>query len=223
MDVCRLLDAEVRRSNALDDWWGEPELARVASVDEVIARVRRLDAESDRVLGALLRVAGRDRRAVEVVVVALLPLLLSRYGGRAVRDRVDDLVGELALVVAEATEEGVRGSGRRVANVLVDRTWTAVRRPSRRLMQPVPADPTDLGYFLVDRAPDPAEVAVQRVELEALVRSVAQAGPAQAKTVRAWNTAVALADVEGRSEVERYRLRYARKVLRRAFGPDLVA
>lgn len=221
--MCRLLDAKVRRSAALNDWACEPELACVRSVDEVIDRVRHLDAESDQVLGALLRVGGRDRRAVEVVVVALLPLVLSRCGRSVVRSRVDEVVGELALVVAQATEGGVTASGRRVANVLVDRAWAEVRRPSRRLAQPVPADPTNLGHVLVDREPDPADVAVQRVELEALMRSLAQAGPAQAKTIRAWNTAVALADLERRSEAERYRLKYARKVLRRAFGPDLVA
>jgi hypothetical protein len=49
------------------------------------------------------------------------------------------------------------------------------------------------------------------------------AAPWQATTVRAWNTAVALAGVEQRSYAERIRMKYARKVLRRALPAELVA
>jgi hypothetical protein len=218
-----LLEDETRRSSGLPDWAHEPELGSLSSIDEVIDQVRQLDANSDALLAALLRLAGDDRRAVAVVIVALLPLALGRCGRSAVGGRADDLVAELALVVAEASECGLDGSTRRVANVLLDRAWAELRRPARRITEPTPADPTDLARFVVDAQPDPADLALARVQLDGLLHTLATAGPAQAKTIRAWNTAVALAERDERSEAERYQLKYARKVIRRTLRSHLVA
>jgi hypothetical protein len=215
VDVCCRLDAEVRQSRALADWAHEPELGKLSSIDELIDRVRQLDADSDVLLASLLRLVRDDRRAVAVVVVALMPLALGRCGRSAVNGRADDLVAELALVVAEASKCGLHGSTRRVANVLLDRAWAELRRPARRITEPTAADPSDLARLVVDAQPDPADLALARVQLDGLLHTLATAGPAQAKTIRAWNTAVALADRDERSEAERYQLKYARKVLRR--------
>jgi hypothetical protein len=129
----------------------------------------------------------------------------------------------MAIVIADAAVSGLPPSRRRLANVLLDRAWAQVRLPARRVREPVVADPVEFGWRLVDPGPDPADVAVGRVALEGLVRSMATAAPWQATTVRAWNTAVALAGLEQRSYAERNRMKYARKVLRRAFPAELVA
>jgi hypothetical protein len=223
MDVCSSLEAEVRRSRTLADWDDEPVLGGLSSIDEVIDHVRRLDAHSDEVLAALLRLVRGDRRAVAVVVVALLPLALGRCGRSAVGGRADDLVAELALAIVEASERSLDGSTRRIANVLLDRAWAELRRPARRTTEATPADPADLSRILVDAQPDPADVALARVQLDGLLHRLATAGRAHSKTIRAWNTAVALADRDERSEAERYQLKYARTVLRRTLRSHLVA
>ena len=110
-----------------------------------------------------------------------------------------------------------------MANVLLDRAWGRVRRPARRIREPSVADPIELSWRLVDPAPDPADLAVGRVALDGLVRSMTSAAASHASTVRAWNTAVSLAEVDERSASDRIRLKYARKVLRRSLPADLVA
>jgi hypothetical protein len=223
VDVCCSLEAEVRQSRALADWAHEPEVGRFSSIDEVIDRIRQLDVHSDELLAVLLRLVRGDRRAVAVMIVGLLPLALGRCGRSAVGGRADDLVAELALAIVDASERGLEGSTRRIANVLLDRAWAELRRPARRITEPTPADPTDLARIVVDAGPDPADFALARVQLDGVLRMLATAGRAQSKTIRAWNTAVALAERDERSEAERYQLKYARKVLRRSLRSHLVA
>jgi hypothetical protein len=221
VDVCPLLEADVYRSNVLARWSQDRFLSRYRRVDDLIGDIRSLGSVSDAAVRALVGVAAADDRAVATLVVALLPLSLSRCAGS--RDRVDELIGELAIVIAEAAVEDLPPTRRRLANVLLDRAWAQVRLPARRVREPVVADPVEFGWRLVDPGPDPAEVAVGRVALEGLARSMARADAWQATTVRAWNTAVALAGVEQRSNAERIRMKYARKVLRRALPAELVA
>jgi hypothetical protein len=76
---------------------------------------------------------------------------------------------------------------------------------------------------VVDAGPDPADLALARVQLDGLLHTLTTAGRAHSKTLRAWNTAVALAERDERSEAERYQLKYARKVLRRSLRSHLVA
>jgi hypothetical protein len=192
-----------------------------ASVDDLIHEIRALGDGSDLALRALLQSAHRDAHAVEVVIVALVPLALSRC--RHSRDRVDELIGELAIVIAEAAREGLPPSRRRVANLLLDRAWGQVRKPARRVREPVMMDAVDLGWRLVDRSPDPADVAVDRVMLDDVVRALQARASSCASVVRAWNVAVSLAEVEERSSSDRIRLKYARQVLRRSLAADLVA
>jgi hypothetical protein len=221
VDVCPLLEADVYRSDVLARWSQQPVLSRYRSVCDLIDGIRGLGAESDATVRSLVDLSAADDRAVETLIVALLPLALGRCGGS--RDRVDELIGELAIVIAEAAVSGLLPSRRRLANVLLDRAWAQVRLPARRVREPVITDPVDFEWRLEDPRPDPADVAVGRVALDGLVRSMASAEAWQATTVRAWNTAVALAGLEQRTYAERIRLKYARKVLRRVVPPELVA
>jgi len=221
VDVCRLLEADVYRSNVLARWSQDRVLSRYRRLDDLIGDIRSLGDASDVAVHALVAAAAADDRAVATLVVALLPLSLSRCAGS--RDRVDELIGELAIVIGEAAISGLPPSRRRRANVLLDRAWAQVRLPARRVRHPVVADPVEFDWRLVDPGPDPADLAVGRVALEGLMRSMACADAWQATTVRAWNTAVALAGVDQRSYAQRIRMKYARKVLRRALPAELVA
>jgi hypothetical protein len=184
-------------------------------------QIRELDDASDLILSGLVRAARHDQLAVEVVIVGLLPLALSRCGRAS--ERVDELIGELAIVVAEAARDGLPPSGRRIANVLLDRAWGRVRRPARRVHEIVSTDAVELGWRLIDRDPDPADLAVNRVVLEELRQSLGAHRSSHRATIRAWNVAVSLADAEVKSTSDRCRLKYARQVLRRSLDAHLFA
>jgi len=181
---------------------------------DVVRDVRRLDARSDGVLAALVRRSPTDEWVASLVVVALLPLALARC--RKGRAQVDELIGELAIAIGEAAIEGLEPSQRRVANCLLDRAWGRVRRPARRAHHPAVCDPRDLEWMIVDDRHDPADVAVQRADFDRTARWLAAADGAHRSTVRAWNTAVSLAETDERSPQDRARLKYARRVLRRS-------
>jgi hypothetical protein len=221
VDVCRALEVDLRRSAAFQRSFDAAVLDQAVSIEGLIEQIRELDDTSDRALRALLQAGRDDEYAVEMVVVALMPLLLSRCVGSS--DRVDEMIGELAIVIGEAGRHGLPPSDRRVANVLLDRAWGRVRRAAQRVHEAVATDPLDLGWSVVDRALDPAEVAVGRVALEELLRSLESRRRSHRATVRAWNLAVGLADLEERSRSDRVRLKYARRVLRRSFVADQVA
>jgi hypothetical protein len=223
MNVCRLLEADLDRERAgrlPPSWTQDPTLGLCHSVDDVLRDVRRLDARSDQLLAALIDRGLSDKRAVSVVIVALLPLVLARCTGG--RTQVDELIGELAIVIAEAAAGELAPSGRRVANRLVDRAWGRVRLPARRVCRPLPIDPIEMD-LRAGRGLDPADVAALRVDLERSVRWLSVAGPAYGATVRAWNTAVDLVDADSRTPSELSRLKHARRVLRRSRVADLVA
>lgn len=197
-------------------------LDAVGSVDEVVAVVRRLDEQSDVVLRGLLAVRHRQQAAGELILAALVPFVLARCVGRP--DRVDDFVAELAIVIGEEREAGVlRSTTRRVANQLLDRAWGRVRLPARRVQQPIAVDPVRLHRRLLAVEPDPADVAVERVDLSAASDLLAGCRRSDAAVDRAWRTAVKLIDVDGRTERERQQLNYARRILRQSIGPQKVA
>jgi hypothetical protein len=222
---CRNLDHTVRilRKQALpDDWVCNPQLDGMASIDELVAAIRRLDERSDVVLRALLAVDSHRQIASELILAALVPFVLTRCVGR--RDRVDDFLAELAIVIGEERETGVlRSTTRRVGNQLLDRAWGRVRLPERRAHRPVAVDPVRLHRRLLAVEPDPADVAIDRVELAAAGQLAASCRLSDAAVNRAWKTAVRLIDVDGRTERERQQLNYARKILRQAIVPRKVA
>jgi hypothetical protein len=103
VDVCNRLEGTLGRQHGRripSGWVEDATLGLYPGVDDVVHDVRRLDGQSDEVLRALVTRAQGDEQAASVVVVALLPLALARCrGGRA---QVDELIGELAIVIREA-------------------------------------------------------------------------------------------------------------------------
>jgi len=212
----------LRRRALPDEWRDDRRLAAVASVDDVVAAIRMLDEKSDLVLRALLDVRERQHTAGELILAALVPFVLARCVGRP--DRVDEFVAELAIVIGEEREVGVlRSTTRRVANQLLDRAWGRVRLPARRVHQPIAVDPVRLHRRLLAVEPDPADLAIERLDLAAANDLLARCRRSDASVDRAWRTAVHLIDVDGRTERERQQLNYARRILRQSIGPQKVA
>lgn len=219
LDVC--LQA-LRRRALPGEWRVDRRLDAVESVDEVVAAIRRLDKQSDIVLRALLEVRDRQQTAGELILAALVPFVLARCVGRP--DRVDEFAAELAIVIGEEREAGVlRSTTRRVANQLLDRAWGRVRLPARRVHRPIAVDPVRLHRRLLAIEPDPADVAIEHVDLAAANELLAGCRGSDAAVDRAWRTAVHLIDVDGRTERERQQLNYARRILRQSIGPQKVA
>lgn len=162
-----------------------------------------------------------DPRAVAVIVTALLPLVLARC--RRDRDRVDDYVAELALVIATVDVGALRRSRRRAGGVLLDRAWDEVRRPVRRPAPIVPVDPADLGRRQRDMGSSVEDDAVARVTMAEVQAAVGRAAVERPWVVPAWNTAVELAERAHRDPVEARRWKYVREVLRRHVLPDVAA
>jgi hypothetical protein len=218
--VCDSLEVDLRWRCGIGRRLDVRHLGVGTSVDELINVIRALGQASDDALRAVLQTVDRDRYAVEIVIVALAPLVLSRC--RHSPDRADELIGELAIVTAEAARDGLPPSGRRVANVLLDRAWGRVRKPARRVRKPVVIDAVDLGWRLVDREPDPADIADDRIMLDGMAARLRARSSSCTSVVRAWNLALRLADVEEPSASDRIRLKYARQVLRRSLAAELV-
>jgi hypothetical protein len=80
------------------------------------------------VLAALVRHARSDAQTASTAIVALLPLAKARCARG--RGQVDELLGDLAIVIGEASCGCV--TSHRVANRLVDRAWARVRRREQR-------------------------------------------------------------------------------------------
>jgi hypothetical protein len=225
MDVCSLLELQVghsRRKSIPDGWGDSSELAFAGSVGALIGVIRRLDDRSDRVLLALLEGGARgDPLCTAVIVAALLPLVLARCRGH--RDRVDEFVGELALVIATVDTDALRRSRRRVGGVLLDRAWDEVRRPFRR---PSPVVPMAPDLLLATHEPEGRSAEDEALghlafpEADAAVRRV---GVERPWVVAAWTAALELADVADRDAVETRRWKYVRSVLQQHVAPELVA
>jgi hypothetical protein len=208
------------RTSAVPKAWADgPDFSSCSTLDDVIVGVRRLDHRSDELLSALVRRARCDPQAASTAMIALLPLAMARCArGRA---QVDELVGELAIVIGEAS--GGCLAEDRVANRLVDRAWARLRRSEQRSRRSLACDPTELTWSLVDRGPDPADAAATRIDLERAVRWLSSADPTYRAATRAWDTAVSLSSGDERSSSARRRLKYARRLLRRSPVADLVA
>lgn len=222
---CGALDVRLhalRRGVLPHGWCDDNRLGGATSVDEVVAAIRRFDDVSDLFVRALLEVEEQQQRASEVILAALVPLVLSRCAGRP--DRVDEFLAELAIVIGEERQTNVlRSTTRRLANQLLDRAWGRVRLPARRVQQPMAVDPVRLHRRLLAVEPDPADLAVERVDLSAANDLVARCRRSDAAVDRAWRTAVHLIDVDGRTERERQQLNYARRILRQSIGSQKVA
>lgn len=164
--------------------------------------------------------AGPGDAAASVVVLAgLLRLRAGRCAGAP--ERVDALAGELAVVLAEAWRGELRmDSSRRLANVMADRAWGRVRAAERkgRWLHTEPIETRRAEKAAV--VPGPEDQVATAVTVRALHDRLHEP-EVPAPVARAWDTVVELADRDERSQADRNRWQYARRVLRRHVTADL--
>ncbi len=220
MDLANRLERELARctrDRVPHEWRDHDCLAACATVSELVRRVRRVGPNSDALVDALLAVEERRDEATLIVEVASLPLARARCAGD--RDRFESLLGELAIVVAEARLAALDGSMRHRLPLLLDRAWDRVRRP--RLSMFLLAG-TEVLERVAD-CDDAFDAMLDRLVLEDLRGRLGAGGAASAGLVRAWNSVVVLLEREDRTAAERDRWKYARRVLRRLDVGDTAA
>lgn len=191
------------------------------ALNATVDSVRRVGAESDRIIRRLLGCDGDVERSCEVLLVALIPML--RHRCRLDLTQVDEALGELSIVIAEMARSGVPATERRLANLIVDKAWDAHRctmRQERRAALPV--DPAR-SYVFDDGSIEAGHRQVlDRLALRNFRDQLIRSGGAHPKAAGAWNDALDLALVECRTSAERNRWKYVRQQLRRLAPPELV-
>jgi hypothetical protein len=224
MDIMRALEWSAKRGSGRPlppGWRGLAPFAGLATVGEVISLIRNCDDRSDALMEALIGFGPDDRLASEVVLAALLRLHAGRCSGST--ERVDTFACELAIALGEAWRGEVRRTpSRRWVNALGDRAWGRVRTAAvkHRHVEHVSFDPAAATWASAGSGWDDGVVASVAVEQFETVLAAGEAEVAP-EVVRAWRTATALWDREGRSQTERNRWQHARRVLRRHVTPDL--
>jgi hypothetical protein len=219
MDLADRLERELwrcTRDGVPEEWRGSWHLSRCPSTAEMVARVRRIGVESDVLVDDLLAVGERVEVATLVLAVAAAPLARARCGRD--RDRCESLLTEFALVVAEARVDRPVSVRHRLS-LLLDRSWDRVRRARPSGFAPI--DPDDLER--TGLSADPFAGVLDRELLHGVRTRLERDGDAGVALVRAWNSALELYDREGRSEAERDRWKYVRRVLRRLDVDDSAA
>ena len=114
--------------------WGDCATLRpYGSVGALARQIRRLDDQSDAILLALLGGPARQEDLCgSVIVTSFLPLVMRRC--RRNRERVDEFVGELAVVIGSVPMAVLRQSQRKT---LPGRRWSIGSRMWRvRMMCP---------------------------------------------------------------------------------------
>lgn len=219
VDLADRLERELwrcTRGGVPEGWQGSWRLSRCPSTAEMVARVRRIGVESDVLVDDLLAVGERVDVATLVLAVAAAPLARARCGRD--RDRCDLLLTEFALVVAEARIDRPVSVRHRLS-LLLDRSWDRVRRARPSGFAPVDPDELDRTGVVAD----PFARVIDRDLLEGVRARLDRDVDAGVALVRAWNSALELYDREGRSEAERDRWKYVRRVLRRLDVDDSAA
>lgn len=219
MDLADRLERELwrcTRGGIPEEWQGSRHLAECSSAEELVGRVRRIGVESDVLVDDLLAVSERSEVASLVLAVAAAPLARARCGRD--RDRCDLLLTEFALAVAEARVDRPVSVRHRLS-LLLDRSWDRVRRARPSGFAPVDPDDLDRTGALAD----PFARVLDRDFLDGVRARLERDAEAGVALVRAWNSALELYDREGRSEVERDRWKYVRRVLRRLDVDDFAA
>jgi hypothetical protein len=216
MDVCALLEDHINHSSAgpIPRCWGDdPTLHDCGSIGELVAAIRALDDRSDALLLALLDgPARRDGLCGAAIITALLPLIFRRSEGG--RNRCDEFVAELAVVIGSVPIEALRQSRRRVGGVLLDRAWDQVREPLRRPDRSIPADPAVLFDRLADDTVTVEDDVLDRMAPAEARERVLKASESRPWVVAAWNSAIELWDLPHRDSVEARRWQYVRRVLK---------
>ena len=204
------------RGGVPEQWRDGRSLSTCASTAELVVRVRRVGADSDVLVDDLLAVVERVEVATLVLEVAAVPLARSRCGRD--RERFELLLTELAVVIAEARIDPPVSVRHRLS-LLLDRAWDRVRRA--RPAGFTPADPDVLDRVACDD--DGFAGVLDRFVLDDVRARLERDGEVGVGLVRAWNSALELYDVEGRTEAERDRWKYVRRVLRRLDVDDSAA
>jgi hypothetical protein len=222
MTLCQDLERQLFRRLASDcpqPWVLEP--GRLWTLRDVVATIRKVGDDSDRMIRVVLGGGSNRSVAEEVVIVALIPML--RHRCRLDRREIEEVLAELAIVVGEMARNGVPDTPRPLANLLLDRAWKAHRKAERHRHSYVPFDPVKLDFVPVCAVEAPDEAVLDRVALAEFRQRLASNLDANRSAVNSWNAAVRLADMEDRTSSERSRWKYVRKELRRRATSDLVA
>lgn len=219
MDLADRLERELwrcTRGGVPEEWQGSWRLAACSSAEELVARVRRIGVESDVLVDDLLAVRDLPEVATLVLAVAAAPLARARCGRD--RDRCDLLLTEFALAVSQARVDRPMSVRHRLS-LLLDRSWDRVRRARPPGFAPVDPDELDRAGVVAD----PYARVLDRDLLHGVRARLKRDADAGVALVRAWNSALELYDREGRSEAERDRWKYVRRVLRRLDVDDSAA
>ncbi|MTA13244.1 MAG: hypothetical protein F2534_11645 [Actinobacteria bacterium] len=219
MDLADRLERELwrcARGGIPEEWQGSQRLAACSSAEELVARVRRIGVESDVLVDDLLAVSDLPEVATLVLAVAAAPLARARCGRD--RDRCDLLLTEFALAVSEARVDRPMSVRHRLS-LLLDRSWDRVRRARPHGFAPVDPDELDRTGVVAD----PFAGVLDRDVLDSVRARLERDADAGIALVRAWNSALELYDREGRSEAERDRWKYVRRLLRRLDVDDSAA
>ena len=222
MTLCQDLERQLFTRSAADipPYWAVGKESS-ATVRIVVATIRRVSPDSDRMIRLVLGDRSNRLVAEEVVIVALIPML--RHRCRLDRREIEEVLTELAIVVGQMARDGVPETERPLANLLLDRAWKAHRKAERHRTAHVPFDPLKLDFVPACSVEAPEEAVLDRVALAGFRDRLASNPVANRSAVNSWNAALRLADKEQRTSSERSRWKYVRKELRRRAAADLVA
>jgi hypothetical protein len=211
MNLSTRIDQHLARHNRVPARWGTPPAGVGTSLEDVVAKVRRLDDGSDQTVEWLLRAEARsDPLATTVLVAALAPLSIARCRGRS--ELIDDFLTEIVLVAGAVDVADLQRSHRRHVAVILDRAWDVVRKPDRRPAPVVPVDPSTLHEQQVAGHDDGV---LDRVALNEARAAVMRESAAHPNVVQAWNSVLQISQVTHRTPREKARYSYSLAVVRR--------
>lgn len=197
-------------------WSDSPVLGGFGSLGEIVAALGRLDSESDAVISELLARPLDDDLVAPVLLAGLRRLLFLCRGTR--RELLDDLVGEVAIVIGELRRVRPLSHRRRLGYVIVDRARDRQRAALKREGGWRSIDPLDVADRLLTEATAVEDEALGRVRLGDLRDQVAASG--DRGLCRSWNSLVDLVDAPRSARVDQYRWKYVRRRLLDHLGPD---
>jgi len=223
MDICQRIDIEVAatfRAGLPSGWGDDPVLGHFTDAQRIIMAVRRSTFASDAAGLALLSRGEPESRLL--LMAAALPFALKECGGE-VRERIDDVVSELALVIDAVGDRPVNRRGRRLVVALVDLAYDRLRKRERRARTPLPLaeEHPVWGHRRVGVWAE--EEALARLTVFEIRRQLSSDPRIAAKAERLWDTAATLVEEGSLSQQDRNRLGHARRQLRQWVDPRLVA
>ena len=223
MDICQRIDIEVAatfRAGLPPGWRDDPVLGQFSEPQQIIRAVRRSTYSSDAAGLALLERGEPESRLL--LMAAALPFALKECGGE-VRERIDDVVSELALVIDSASDRAVNRRGRRLVVALVDLAYDRLRKRERRARTPLPLAEEHPAWRHRREGVSTEEEAIARLTVFEIRRRMSGDSRIAARAERHWDTAEALVEAGSLSQEDRNRLGHARRQLRQWVDPRLVA